>query len=221
MTVKINCDTTDGLKLESDTSGALDIQSAGVTKVSFDASGNMTTSGTIPSSALTGALPALDGSALTGVSGGKVLQVLQTIKTDTAIISGATAYTDVSGLSVNITPSSASNKVLIIATYMIMGDTNTQGYVVVARNSTSLGRGVSNGNRVRANTQSYPNQTNEGKNSSFCYLDSPNSTSQITYKLRTRNQGTGNIYVNRSQGWTNSAQSSTNASTITVMEIQA
>mgnify|MGYP005995354833 CR=1 FL=1 len=209
MTCKVNADTSDGLKLVSDTSGAIDFQSNGVNKMSMDSSGNLTANSFIG-----------DGSSLTGVSAGKVLQVLQTIKTDTAIISGATAYTDVSGLSVNITPSSASNKVLIIATYMIMGDTNTQGYVVVARDSTPLGRGVSNGNRVRANTQSYPNQTNEGKNSSFCYLDSPNSTSQITYKLRTRNQGTGNIYVNRSQGWTNSAQSSTNASTITVMEIE-
>jgi len=41
MTVKINCDTSDGLKLESDTSGAIDIQSAGVTKVSIDAVGNL------------------------------------------------------------------------------------------------------------------------------------------------------------------------------------
>jgi hypothetical protein len=209
MTVKINADTSDGLKLVSDTSGAIDFQSNGVNKMSMDSSGNLTANSFIG-----------DGSSLTGVSGGKVLQVLQTIKTSTAIISGATAYTDVSGLSVNITPSSTSNKVLIIATYMIMGDTNTQGYVVINRDSTPLGRGVSNGNRVRANTQSYPNQTNEGKNSSFCYLDSPSSTSQITYKLRTRNQGTGNIYVNRSQGWTNSAQSSTNSSTITVMEIE-
>ncbi len=69
MTCKINADTTNGLKLTSDTSGVIDLQSNGVTKVSFDTSGNMTTSGTIPSSALTGALPAIDGSALTGISG--------------------------------------------------------------------------------------------------------------------------------------------------------
>jgi hypothetical protein len=78
MTCKVNCDTSDGLKLVSDTSGALDIQSAGVTKVSFDASGNMTTSGTIPSSALTGALPAIDGSALTGISGDVIASSLGT-----------------------------------------------------------------------------------------------------------------------------------------------
>ena len=104
---------------------------------------------------------------------------------------------------------------------MVMGDTNTQGYVGLFRDSTQIGLGDANSSRVRASTQAYPNQTNQGTNSSFCFLDSPSSTSQITYKLRTRNQGSGNVYVNRSQGWTDSAQSSTNASTITVMEIVA
>jgi len=41
MTVKINCDTSDGLKLVSDTSGALDLQTNGTTKVSMDTSGNL------------------------------------------------------------------------------------------------------------------------------------------------------------------------------------
>jgi len=70
MTCKINASTTGagGLLIESDSSGALDLQSNGVTKVSFDANGNMTTQGTVPSSALTGNLPALDGSALTSLS---------------------------------------------------------------------------------------------------------------------------------------------------------
>ena len=41
MTVKINADTLDGLKIVSDTSGAIDLQSNGVTKVSMDSSGNV------------------------------------------------------------------------------------------------------------------------------------------------------------------------------------
>ena len=47
MTVKINADTSDGLKLESDTSGAIDFQSNGVTKMSIDASGNLSIDGRI------------------------------------------------------------------------------------------------------------------------------------------------------------------------------
>ena len=70
MTCKLNASTTGagGLLVEGDSSGVIDLQSNGVTKVSFDASGNMTTSGTVPSSALTGNLPALNGSALTSLS---------------------------------------------------------------------------------------------------------------------------------------------------------
>ena len=200
MTCKLNADTSDGLKFVSDTSGAIDFQSNGVTKMSMDASGNLT--------------------ANSFVGGGKVLQVLQAFKSDTLTVSNPTSYTDITGLSVAITPSSSSNKVLVIGTYCIMGDTSTQGYVGLFRDSTQIGLGDAVSNRVQASTQSYPNHVNEGKNSSFCFLDSPSSTSEITYKLATRNQGTGNVYVNRSQTYTDSVQSSTNASTITVMEIQ-
>ena len=49
----------------------------------------------------------------TGV-GGKILQVLQTVKTDVASTT-STSWTDLSGLSASITPSSASNKILVTA----------------------------------------------------------------------------------------------------------
>ena len=57
MTCKVNADTTNGLKLESDTSGAIDFQSNGVTKMSMDASGNLTATSFVG-----------DGSSLTGVA---------------------------------------------------------------------------------------------------------------------------------------------------------
>lgn len=41
MTCKFNADTSDGLKIVSDTSGAIDLQTNGTTKVSMDASGNL------------------------------------------------------------------------------------------------------------------------------------------------------------------------------------
>ena len=41
MTVKVNADTSDGLKFVSDTSGVIDLQTNGTTKVSMDASGNL------------------------------------------------------------------------------------------------------------------------------------------------------------------------------------
>ena len=47
MTTLINADTSGGLKLTSDTSGALDIQSAGSTKLAMDSSGNVDITGTV------------------------------------------------------------------------------------------------------------------------------------------------------------------------------
>ena len=51
MTTLINADTSGGLKLTSDTSGALDIQSAGSTKLSMDSSGNVDIVGTVTGAA--------------------------------------------------------------------------------------------------------------------------------------------------------------------------
>jgi len=56
---------------------------------------------------------AIAGTKLTGV--GKVLQVVQTFKAD-SFSSSSTSFTDVTGLSVSITPSSASNKILVLCT---------------------------------------------------------------------------------------------------------
>jgi len=53
MTVKINADTTSGLQLESDTSGEIDLQTNGTTKVHMDSSGNVGIGTTNPDGALT------------------------------------------------------------------------------------------------------------------------------------------------------------------------
>lgn len=52
MTVKINADTSDGLKLTSDTSGEIDLQTNGTTKVHMDSSGQLGIGTTSPSGSL-------------------------------------------------------------------------------------------------------------------------------------------------------------------------
>ena len=69
MTVKINADTSDGLKLESDTSGAKDLQSNGTTKASLDASGNLNSVGKLSSTAQSQVEAVSDSSAVTVNSG--------------------------------------------------------------------------------------------------------------------------------------------------------
>tara|TARA_R100001086_G_scaffold226187_1_gene144762 strand:- start:342 stop:875 length:534 start_codon:yes stop_codon:yes gene_type:complete len=65
MTVKINADTSDGLKFVSDTSGAIDLQSNGTTKASLDASGNLNSVGKLSSTAQSMAEAVSDASAVT------------------------------------------------------------------------------------------------------------------------------------------------------------
>jgi hypothetical protein len=106
--------------------------------------------------------------------GGKVLQVVQatdTAETDTS----STSYV-ATGLSVNITPSSSSNKVLIIAMGII--DNNSSGTapkVTLYRDSTNIG--IADGlSRNYATVRLIVPVT-------LSKLDTPNSTSQITYTV--------------------------------------
>ena len=120
---------------------------------------------------------------------GKVLQVVQTIKTDYfSTTSGS--YTDVTGASVSITPSSASNKVLIIINGEYGGDTeSTFGYLKVLRGATDLSVGDSRGSSQRATMSA---ALRSGGGTSFTVtrsfgcniLDTPNTTSSTTYKIQ-------------------------------------
>jgi len=64
----LNADTTNGLKISSDTSGEVKIQSAGADIVTVNSTGiTMAAGKTLPAASLTGTLPAIDGSALTNL----------------------------------------------------------------------------------------------------------------------------------------------------------
>ena len=158
---------------------------------------------------------------------GNVLQVVQTVKTDTfSTTSVASSPADVTGMSVSITPSSSSNKILV----MVNGMGGYGAYQVMfrlVRDSTPISIGDANGNRPRMSTAfcAYTaNSSNEQYHEapfSICYLDSPATTSSTTYKLQ---MGTYNssvsVYLNRNAGWQNIADyDPTTASSITVMEI--
>lgn len=168
-------------------------------------------------------LPDNTGTILTSATAGTVLQVVSTTKTDTSSTT-STSMTDVSGLSVSITPSSASNKILICC-YVTVGTPNTNyAYINLVRGSTAICIGDAAGNRPRVTGMSFSGVSNEGVVDMLpiIFLDSPNSTSSITYKIQFRCATAGNAYINRSHRdqdlTTNDVRQ---ASTITVMEIAA
>jgi hypothetical protein len=165
---------------------------------------------------------AYTGSAFKPVS--SILQVVSTTKTD--IFSASVAQGVVSaitGLSASITPSSTSSKVLVFVTVTFGFATgNNSINLNLKRNSTSIGIGDSSGSRVRRNTAGQMASHADLQGSiSTQFLDSPNSTSALTYSVEIGHTSgeTQTIIVNRSVTDSNSASYSRTTSSITVMEV--
>jgi hypothetical protein len=117
-------------------------------------------------------------------SGGKVLQVQSSIRsTETVTTNGS--YVD-TGLQVNITPSSTSSKILVMIGHgMNYTSSGTEVKFRLKRDSTQLTEYVVN-----------LDGTASTGGSSIMYLDTPNTTSQVTYYDQFhRSNGSGNVYL--------------------------
>ena len=161
-----------------------------------------------------------------GVGGGKVLQVVNTVKTDT-FTTTSTSPVVVTGLTASITPSSTSNKVLVLASCYIVGQVNATRYpMFIGKNSSVISGATATGesSKVAASFGSVSNSSN-GPNccASVEFLDSPSTTSSTTYSVMTRlMDGVTSIpQVNISVNDVDSVNHARPVSSITLMEIQA
>ena len=152
-------------------------------------------------------------------TGGKVLQVLQAVKTN-EFSTTSTSYVDLTNLSVSITPSSTSSKILI--SYNINGGTAgdvCHGYLTLVRNSTEIFKADTAGSR-RSATNVINTPTQMQLTYSAEYLDSPSTTSATTYKVQILSSNGLAVYINRSGRDNNAlAFDGRSVSSITVMEI--
>lgn len=152
---------------------------------------------------------------------GAVVQVVSTAKTD-AFSSSSKSFVDITGMSVTITPTSASNKVMVFYDVQCGQSSGNTGVMFkLVRNSTDI-VGDSNGSMIRSTSAATDigADVNGSAHASFTYLDSPATTSAVTYKLQMYCQIFGNgitSYINR--GGQNTDYNGTYVSTITVMEI--
>jgi len=157
----------------------------------------------LPATKITsGTFPALNGSNLTNISAGKILQVVQGNTTTT--VQHATSYGD-TNLSASITPSSSSNKVLIMIQQACFTGGNSGGSIKLLRGSTSIYTPSENyafyGDGSSLDLRNYH---------CFNFLDTPSTTSATTYK-------TQGISYNSTAFKTNSSFTSF----ITLMEVSA
>jgi hypothetical protein len=155
-------------------------------------------------------------------SEGSVLQVITVNKTDTFSMASAT-WADVTGLSLSITPTSASNKIMVLAT-VSLGASGNFAYLRLVRDSTVINVGDAAGSRVQVTGSSiYPSTTPDYilSHVPITYLDSPSTTSATTYKIQIRNGSGGTAYINRTSSDRNTADYEwRSVSNIVVMEVK-
>ena len=155
------------------------------------------------------------GLAAAAMPAGSVLQVVSVHKSNTFSTATTGADNDITGMSVTITPSSASNKILILTNMEMVNDNGTSQW-----NILKFWRGVTQ-IAYQASTALAQNCTFAGYIPyadptifSMHYLDSPSTTAATTYKFTVR-MSAGTFYVNYSQ-----SLDSAHVSNITAMEIK-
>jgi hypothetical protein len=156
---------------------------------------------------------------------GSVLQVVQTVKSDT-FTTTSSSYIDITGLSVTITPTSASNKILVIYNTTVGAQSGQYSVgLQLVRNSTAIYLGDTAGSRTRSSSWAWSESSQYAMiPTNGTFLDSPATTSATTYKLQMINPyGSGGAvtYLNRNQVDGDNAVAGRTPSSITVMEIAA
>lgn len=150
---------------------------------------------------------------------GAVLQVVSTAKTDT-FTTASTSYVEVTGLTATITPTSSTSNILVMVQltggFYQVG--TTAGFIRLRRDSTDLFLGNAEGSRERVTVTGTQNSTAVTESIPIIFLDSPATTSSVTYRVVVRGDA-GTMFVNRPSGTTDSANHPRSASSITVMEI--
>ena len=180
MTTTLNASTAGagGFIATSDNSGILALQTAGTTALTIDASQNITTANKFAKASL---------------PTGSVLQVVQIVKTD-SFTSATSGFVDITGLSVSITPTSATSKILIFATITAGSGTGDNLGFNLVRNSTNINQSTS-GTANRTLTQNYGTAF-QSITSPITFLDSPSTTSATTYKLQMDSGGLTTCKIN-------------------------
>jgi len=126
--------------------------------------------------------------------GGKVLQVVSATTT-TSTTSTSTSFSD-SGLSASITPSSASSKILVLTNQVLLvvrvSSNGRIGRIRLMRDSTEISGNASGSEMLGISVAANSGQDiRMASGFSYTYLDSPSTTSSVTYKTQIAVQASG------------------------------
>lgn len=154
-----------------------------------------------------------------GEGGGSFPSPLQAVKTDTASTSSP-SFGTVTGLTQAFTPASVSQKVLIRAAVMISAGAAGSTFRLT-RDGSALVEGDSAGSLIRAHGYSFNANIYGTDLIAIEFLDTPGTTSEVTYAFQLAVLSSGTVYVNRCQSEANSASFARGVSTLTIIPFPA
>jgi hypothetical protein len=134
---------------------------------------------------------------------GKVLQVVQTAVTGASAYNGTDGWLGIGVLTTNITPTSSTSKILVEVSLCIGTTTNLYGHVRMMRNGTAAGIGDSVGtyrNRASFPVSGDTHEWTKADTRVWKYLDSPNTSSQVTYSFEVHIQSGQTLKINTGGG---------------------
>ncbi len=158
-------------------------------------------------------------------STGSMLQVVQTLDTTAFTAATSAGWNDLGNLSVAITPSANSSKIMIECHIGQFDHSNNTHifYLKYLRGSTDIGIGDTAGSRTQATTAIRGDISGDGNgNTPVCmpkFLDSPSTTSATTYKVQFNNYNGGDYYYLRSASDADAAAHGRFIATLTATEI--
>tara|TARA_R110002167_G_scaffold43125_2_gene130552 strand:- start:102 stop:779 length:678 start_codon:yes stop_codon:yes gene_type:complete len=163
-------------------------------------------------------------------TGGKVLQMVQVVRTGHQVFSTNNTFLDATGVTAAITPSATSSKILVQLSLSYSGATNgyAGGKIVFNDDGGSFGdmsgsMPVNSGYGLMHFGMGVSTATNENyklKPASFHFLHSPSSTDALIYKLQTWHQS-DDIVIGRVFTYNDANSSFASPSILTLTEIGA
>ena len=166
--------------------------------------------------------------------GGKVLNIQEGLLKGT-FSTQSTSFTDITGLTVTMTPASSSSKFLV--SYNVAFSPRDYNYsgaircvkVVGGTTEDDIYVGNTAGNRIRCSNFAFSENVQHAKGAlqtqSGSFINSPNTSSDVTYKMQCCLLGTygwaNDVYVNRTNTWNDSNDTGSPISSITVVEFSA
>ena len=191
--------------------------------ISYDASGNPVaiatgSDGQVLTSAGAGAQPAFE--ALP--SSGKILQVLQNLEGNTRSTT-VTSFQNIAGIEQAITPSASNSKVLVSSVLVLScGNHGVVRFIRVTGGTTTvIGAGTTASGQKQNGSMTSNSDGNTARPQPFQFLDSPSTTSAVTYYAQWIANSSTPVYLNRTPNDANEIYGSRFSSTITLMEVGA